>query len=205
MEDYVNIYICPHELMPEDTLTDGPDGAQFEITDNTLLIWVDFEPDSKFAHATAYILISAMSESQIRVEDGEWWPVLNGKQILYGSRNKLAVISPFELIKLHEEEKTEEDYINIYICPHELTPEDTLTDGPDGAQFGIGDNALLIWVDLEPEYRFEHPTIYILIYARFRPHVQVEDGGWWPVLNGKQILYDSRNKLAVISPFELTG
>lgn len=97
MEDYVNIYICPHELMPEDTLTDGPDGAQFEITDNTLLIWVDFEPDSKFAHATAYILISAMSESQIRVEDGEWWPVLNGKQILYDSRNKLAVISPFEL------------------------------------------------------------------------------------------------------------
>jgi hypothetical protein len=38
MIDHINAYIYPHELTPEDTLTDGPEGNQSEITDDTLLI-----------------------------------------------------------------------------------------------------------------------------------------------------------------------
>jgi hypothetical protein len=100
MNDHINIYICPHELTPEDRLVDGPDGKEFKITDDTLLIWVDLHPDARFAHPTVYVLISAAGT---QVEEGKWWPVLNGKRILYGSRNKLAVISPFELMKHRSE------------------------------------------------------------------------------------------------------
>jgi len=90
----VNCYFYPYELTPEDTLADGYKSALFKITAATLLIWVDLAPDSKFPHPTSYVLISA---TETRVEEGGWWPVLNGKRILYGCRNPVAVLSPFEM------------------------------------------------------------------------------------------------------------
>jgi hypothetical protein len=90
----IKCYFYPYELTPEDKLTDGPEATPFRITANTLLIWVDLEPEAKFAHPTSYVLISG---AETRVEKGEWWPVLNGKRILYGQRNPVAVLSPFEL------------------------------------------------------------------------------------------------------------
>ena len=187
----IHAYFYPHELTMEDKLVDGPTGREFRITDNTLLIWVDLLPTAFFAHPTAYILISG---EETRVENGEWWPVLNGKRILFGERDKYAILSYFELysLALHDD-------INIYIFPHVLTPEDKLMDGP-GDPIDIKNNTLLVWVDLYPDMRFTHPTIYILISA---DGVRIVEGGWWPVLNGKPILYGSKNKLGVISPFLL--
>jgi hypothetical protein len=38
-----------------------------------------------------------ISRGSIRVEQGNWWPILNGKRILYGERNKTGIISPFKV------------------------------------------------------------------------------------------------------------
>lgn len=186
----INVYMFPHELTSDDNLQDGSSGEPFKLADNTLLIWVDLHPKAKFAHPTVYILISS---DGTRVKHGMWWPVLNGKQILYGSRNKLVMISPFEVSSFT-------GFINVYAFPHELTPEDKLVDGPDGVPFKITGNTLFIWVDLHPDMRFTHPTEYILIAPEA---INVYKGGWWPVLNGKRILYGSRNKVGAIFPFEL--
>ena len=43
-----------------------------------------------FDHPTAYILISSHG---VRVEQGMWWPVLNGRRILYGKRNRASFIT----------------------------------------------------------------------------------------------------------------
>jgi hypothetical protein len=91
MKEHIDIYIRPQKLTPEDTLTDGGN-RQVEITGNTLLVWVDLMPSAKFAHPTLYVLISAKGT---RVEKGEWWPVLNGEKILYGSTE--TVKSPVKL------------------------------------------------------------------------------------------------------------
>jgi hypothetical protein len=94
ISDCIDIYIYPQALTPEDTLTDGNHGKKLDITENTLLIWVDFAPPADFAHPTAYVLISATG---IRIEEGEWWPVLNGEPILYGEQD--MVMSPLKLAK----------------------------------------------------------------------------------------------------------
>lgn len=86
----INVYSYSYELTPADKLMDGD--RPLPITDNTLLVWVDFQPDAKFAHNTAYLLISPAG---VRVERGQWWPELNGKRILYGVRNPTALLSPF--------------------------------------------------------------------------------------------------------------
>ena len=186
----IHAYFYPHQLTMEDKLVDGPTGREFRITDNTLLIWVDLMPQALFAHPTAYILISGEGT---RMENGEWWPILNGKRILFGEWDKYAVLSHFELYSF-----TLRDDINIYIFPHVLTPEDKLTDGPLGAPLEINGKTLLVWVDLHPDWKFTHPTEYILISPE---GPVIKEGGWWPVLNGKQILYGSANRWGVISPF----
>ena len=47
------------EIFNDQVLTDGPEGKPFKIIGSTLLIWVDLEPDAKFAHPTTYVLIAA--------------------------------------------------------------------------------------------------------------------------------------------------
>jgi hypothetical protein len=89
MASHINVYSYPYELTPADKLMDGD--TPLPMTDNTLLVWVDFQPEAKFAHNTAYLLISPVG---IQVQVGQWWPELNGKRILYGARNPTALLSP---------------------------------------------------------------------------------------------------------------
>ena len=92
---FINVYAFPHELIPEDKLVDGPeDSVPFEITGNTLLIWVDLHPDAKFMHPTEYILIAP---EEINGQSGDRDRGQHDKRFLYGSRNKVGVIFPFEL------------------------------------------------------------------------------------------------------------
>ena len=95
--------------------------------------------------------------------------------------------------------------ILIYFYPYELTPNDVLSDGPQevgNPPFKLEGNTMLIWVDLVPEAKFEHPTAYILISAK---NTRVEKGGWWPVLNGQRVLYGQNNPISIPSPFELNS
>jgi hypothetical protein len=190
-EDYCEVYFYPHVLNPQDNLQDGSYGHKIEIDGNTLLVWVDLEPEMRFVHDTLYILISKQG---VRIVNGDWWPVLNNKQILYGEKEKYAILSPFST------DSNSYSNINISIYPHELYPFDTLEDGPSGNEFSIVDNTLLIWVDMLPMAFFVHPTAYILIAKEY---TRVETGEWWPVLNGRRILFGDLNKLGVISPFTL--
>ena len=195
-DQHIDVHFYPHSLSPEDSLQDGSFGKNFDIREDTFLIWVDLFPGMFFTHETTYILIS---KGNIRIETGEWWPVLNGKTILYNEQSKYAFISPFELPLISENEFIDEKII-IHVYPHELTPQDQLVDGPAEQLFRIGDNCLLVWVDLLPEAFFAHPTAYILISSE---SIRVEHGDWWPVLNGKSILYGERNKTGIISPFKI--
>ena len=92
MGKQIKIHIHPNPLMPGDNLTDGEEGKEFEISESTLLIWIDLIPGAKFAHPTTYILISSQ---ETKVEQGRKWPVLNGKKILYGETNNFT--SPIDL------------------------------------------------------------------------------------------------------------
>jgi hypothetical protein len=100
LTDHINIYTYPNPLTPGDILTDGEDGTAFEIFENTLLIWADLDPPAWFAHPTAYVLISATGD--IQVAEGEWWPVLNGERILYGSQ--VTATFPLKLARSGTEE-----------------------------------------------------------------------------------------------------
>jgi len=94
IDDKIAIHVYPHELTSQDRLTDGPREKPFKIRDKSLLIWVDFLPGAFFTHPTAHILIS---KENIRVKDGNWWPELNGRTILYGQQNKTGILSPFKI------------------------------------------------------------------------------------------------------------
>ncbi|MFH2001161.1 MAG: PKD domain-containing protein [Planctomycetota bacterium] len=76
----VSVYAHPELITPLDKLTDAG-FQQINITENSLLYWVDLYPDKDFPHPTAYILVSA--DDKVTVVDGKWWPVLNNEQILY--------------------------------------------------------------------------------------------------------------------------
>jgi hypothetical protein len=152
-----------------------------------------------FAHDTVYILIT---KENIRVERGNWWPVLNGKMILHNEHDRYALVSPFELPLISADGYIDEK-IAIHVYPHELTSQDLLADGPlgRGELVKIEDNCLLIWVDLLPGAFFAHPTAYIMI---LRENIRAENGNWWPELNGKIILYGQKNKTGILSPFKVS-
>src|SRR5262249_19854234 len=73
-----HVFVHPHKLTATDRLTDGKTGKAIEIKSETTFIWVDLAPDARFAHGTEYVLISAEGT---RVVKGQWWPVLNGKDL----------------------------------------------------------------------------------------------------------------------------
>ncbi len=195
---HIEVHLYPHALSPQDSLQDGPFGRYFNIREDTFLIWVDLYPGMFFAHETAYILIS---QENVRVKRGNWWPVLNGKMILHNEHGKYALISPFEL-PLISVNGYIDDKINIHVYPQELTSQDRLTDGPLEKVFRLDDNCLLVWADLLPGAFFAHPTAYILIS---KENIRAENGFFWPELNGKKILYGQQNKTGIISPFKVSG
>ena len=196
-DQHINVYFYPHSLSPQDSLQDGPYGKNYNISEDTFLVWVDLFPGMFFAHETAYILIS---KENVRVKRGNWWPVLNGKMILHNEHEGYALVSPFEL-SLISADGFIDDKIAIHVYPHELTSQDYLTDGHHEKLFKIDDNCLLIWIDFLPGAFFAHPTAYILIS---RENIRVKDGNWWPTLNGKIILYGQKNKTGILSPFKVS-
>lgn len=85
MKNLVGIYCYPYELKSGDELTDGPQGRALAVKSDTLLVWIDLTLNYRFAHPTAYVLISdgvSGEGADVRVEQGKWWPVLNGENIL---------------------------------------------------------------------------------------------------------------------------
>ena len=194
----IEVHFYPHSLSPQDSLQDGPYGKYLDIREDTFFIWVDLFPGMFFAHKTAYILIS---QGDIRIERGDWWPVLNGKMILHNEQSKYALISPFGLALISVDEFMDAR-IDIHVYPHEITSQDSLADGPAERLFRIDDNCLLVWIDLLPEAYFAHPTAYVLIS---KESIRVERGNWWPTLNGRTVLYGEQNKTGIISPFKVSS
>ena len=94
-DDYIHVHFYPHALSPHDSLRDGRFGEKIDISEDLFFIWVDLFPDMRFAHKTAYILIS---KDDVRIKRGSWWPTLNGRTILYGQQNQIGIISPFKVI-----------------------------------------------------------------------------------------------------------
>lgn len=190
----IKAYFYPHLINGQDTLLDGPEGKKIHLNKNTALIWVDLAPDLFFSHKTLYILIS---QEKIRIKNGKWWPVLNGKKILYGEEGQYALTSPYNIPAMAVTAGPPTG-ITMYVYPHELNAQDMLTDGPIEKLFLLDDNCLLVWVDLLPGAFFVHPTAYIFIS---RKNTHVESGSWWPTLNGRRILYGQKNKIGILSPF----
>jgi hypothetical protein len=91
----VAVYVYPHKLAPKDKLVDGPDkvGKAIDLDGETTLVWVDLATAAKFAHRTEYVLISPKGT---RVVKGNWWPVLNGKE-LFRDGKKTSVDFPMGL------------------------------------------------------------------------------------------------------------
>lgn len=197
LDNHFNVHFYPHSLSPQDTLQDGPHGKNLDIREDTFLVWVDLFPGMFFAHETSYLLIS---KEGVRIEKGNWWPVLNGKMILHNEHGQYALLSPFELPLISTDGFIGEK-INIHVYPHELGSQDQLTDGPLEELFKIDSNCLLIWVDFLPGAFFAHPTAYVLVS---RTNTRVENGNWWPTLNGKTILYGQPNKIGILSPFKVS-
>jgi hypothetical protein len=196
-DEYILVYFYPQSLSPQDTLRDGPDGRAFRIIEDTFLAWVDMAPDMFFAHETRYILIS---KKRIRVKKGHWWPVLNKKSLFLDGKGQYALISPFEIRPNRGNPPTGEE-VTVHIYPYELNARDRLQDGPLERLFRIQDNSMLIWVDLLPGAFFAHPTAYVLISKQ---NIRIEDGIWWPELNGRTILYGQENRVGIVSPFKIS-
>jgi len=135
-----------------------------------------------------------ISGAGVRVVEGGWWPVLNGRRILYGTQNHLSLISPVTV------PAGDDHVVRVHCYPEELRPDDELADG-ETAIATIETPTFLAWVDLLPEAYFTHPTAYVLVGADGK--VAVHEGGWWPVLNGKTVLYGSDGAFAASFPFAL--
>lgn len=87
------VHIHPQTLSDKDVLKDGEHGDRIDLAGATTLIWVDLMPDARFAHPTEYVLISAEGT---RVVKGNWWPHLNGRDVLRGDEGT-KVESPIRL------------------------------------------------------------------------------------------------------------
>lgn len=187
----VAVYIHAHLLDATDRLQDGPEGTALELQGPTLLIWVDQGPQYRFVHPTAYVLISG---DGVKVVDGQWWPVLNGQRIAYGKQGGGTMISPRSIPHGEGAE------VLAYFYPEELGPGDVLADGEEVIGT-TSSSTFLTWVDMLPAAYFTHPTVYILVSADKR--VVIREGRWWPVLNGKQILFGNAGTYGVTFPFWL--
>ena len=78
---HIDVHFFPHVLTSEDTLRVGPAGRTLDISEPTMLIWVDLFPDMFFAHKTAYILIS---KHRIRIDiDSYPDPIGNDRGLAY--------------------------------------------------------------------------------------------------------------------------
>lgn len=184
----VAVYVHAHLLGPGDRLQDGPDGTVLELENQTLLFWVDKEPQSRFVHPTAYVLVSGAG---VAVVKGQWWPVLNGQRILFGKSSSGTMLSPVSV-------PTGDDaHILVHLYPEELEPGEVLADGEEPLAI-TSERTFFAWVDMMPAAYFTHPTVYILVTADGQ--VVVREGGWWPLLNGKKVLHGRLGTFGVPFP-----
>jgi hypothetical protein len=65
-----HVYAYPVPLKAGDCLRDGPRGNPIQFKEGTTFIWVDLQPEAKFAHPTLYVLLSGR---QAKLVDGQWW------------------------------------------------------------------------------------------------------------------------------------
>ncbi|MBN9524105.1 hypothetical protein J0H58_37275 [bacterium] len=72
------VFVYPEKLTAKDHLAFAQKGLPIKITGETTLVWVDLMPGARFAHPTECVLISAEGT---RVVKGDWWLVLNGKDL----------------------------------------------------------------------------------------------------------------------------
>ena len=200
----VQIHAYPELLTPRDVLTDGDAGRPIRIDDNTLFLWVDLQPGARFTHPTAYVLISPTS---VRVLDGGWWAVLNGRRLFIDGTETLLRF-PFEIRPRRLAARLSAHAINpepilVYGHPFALRAGDVLEEGPVPSFTGaINDEALLVWIDLHPTMRFVHDTYHLLVTSD-PVGVKLIDGQGWPELNRRRILYGEHNDWGMFFPFDL--
>lgn len=90
----IDIYCHPFPLSSKDVLTDGKPSTEvtpLKFEPGSILVWVDLQPEARFAHPTAYVFFSKGNTS---VVNGSWRPVLNGEAILYGESEPFSIIRP---------------------------------------------------------------------------------------------------------------
>jgi|GEM_PF-1627690 len=175
---FARLYVYRIPLKATDKLIDGPGGKAIAPEENAILVWADLMPSARFAHPTQYALIAGR---KAKVTPGQWWPILNGKKILYGTDADYTVHLPFPL-PISQPTATAQ----IMAYPLALGKNDKLTDGVEGKPIKIGEPMAFLWVDLKPGAKFVHPTLYVLVS---RDQARVVEGEWFPVLNGSRILY----------------
>jgi hypothetical protein len=190
-------------LTEKDKLSDGEVGTDIPLDNVTLLVWVDLDPGARFVHDSTYVLISA---DGVRMLAGQWWPVVNGKSVFgtppWFPETDAVVRFPIDVPDkpVLSSEKDELEDVRVYAGAYALRPGDVLEDPAWIWPLRIDEQTLLYWVDLHPTAKFEHDTIYLLIGP---DGVSRAEGLWWPVSNGRRILYGEDNDWGVKSAFDL--
>lgn len=190
MGNGISIVFFPKMLGKDDKLTDGPNNTSFSITEDTLLIWIDFMPTDRFTHLTHYLLVS---KSDVSSHVGAWWPVLNGKRIILGN----GTIN----LSFPEKSDLKQEFIP-YPYFSLLSKNDVLQDGKGGQTIKISeDNTALIWVDHDPYAKFAHKVSYIIIYPSKK--VVLCSGSWEPVLNNQKLVFKNTDTFKIIKEIGL--
>ncbi len=89
-----------------------------------------------------------------------------------------------------------DDNLYLYVFNDNLSPGDIVQDGENGGKIEIIQKSRLVWIDLDKEAKFTHPTIYIFVAEAktidpetgIDESVKIMPGNERPYLNGKMIL-----------------
>jgi hypothetical protein len=186
--EFVHVHLYLIKLLRGDRLADGSN--PIPTVDQTMLIWIDREPETRFAHPSWYVLISP---DRTQVIDGEWWPTINNKSYFpLGPQYPLGAPALAGAMPLGQR-------VMAHVFPYKLVDQDSLMDGDGGPVLPIDEETLYLWIDLHHGMRFAHDTLHLLISAN---GVRVIEGRWWPVLNGQRVDF-STFRAAVPSPVPL--
>lgn len=177
---FAHVFVYKQPLKSQDKVMDGHSETAIKVEDGAFLVWVDLMPYARFAHPTKYII---MGPKKTTVVQGNWWPIVNGEAIFNRTAPNYTIHLPFPLPPTQPAAQRE-----LAAYPLALTTHDQLTDGPEGKPISIKEPTTLIWVDLQPGAKFAHPALHLLVS---RDDARVIEGNWFPILNGKRILYGS--------------
>jgi len=71
----IAVHVIPEVVTPKDELMDGEETV-IPIERESVVLWVDLQPEAKFVHDTRYVILDA---GRGRVIDGQWWPTFGGR------------------------------------------------------------------------------------------------------------------------------